>query len=71
MSITSTVRNPSTQEIEKAKKVTCPECKGFGNTSERARKDQDCICLGKGIVWSSKSSVYRPMRSKLTSGRFL
>jgi hypothetical protein len=61
------VYNRSAERYEKAEKVTCPYCKGFGGVSG---EDRPCpICLNKdyGRVWRSTegSGWMRPLYNRI------
>lgn len=48
------VFNHNSGLIEKASKVTCPRCKGFGGCVSD-KDDAFCICMGDGELWRADS----------------
>lgn len=59
----SKVYNKSKLLVEKAEKVTCPRCKGYGGCY---RTDEKCwLCNGLGKLWKSKSGWTRALYQRL------
>ena len=44
--------------------ITCPECKGFGNTFTNSLKDRECICKGVGEVWYNRGNGFGVPKGK-------
>ena len=64
------VLNKRLDKIEKAEKITCPRCRGFGSTSPD--RGENCIlCEGKAYIWSSvvNSGWYRVLYAKMEDSK--
>ena len=56
------VYNKSEMVVEKAKKVICPRCKGFGRNQG---EDHCFICKEHGVCWISNTGWTRALYQKI------
>lgn len=62
------VYNKSKEIIEKAKKTTCPRCKGYGGLSED-HGDNCYLCNGMGLLYLSESGWTRAFYKRLSDSK--
>jgi DnaJ-class molecular chaperone len=60
------VYNKSKGQLEKAKKVICPRCKGFGAVINDKVFPNTCfLCKGYGKLWKSESGWTRALYASI------
>lgn len=66
----SVVYNQDKMRMEKATKVQCPACRGFGATFPEARADKKCyLCGGEGSIWMALSGWTRRIYERIRYSR--